>query len=64
MVLVYMLTFKMGYIDGIHVTIYSIYGSYGYDYPHLGERILTNEICVACSNLPERQPDLTTIVYK
>ena len=29
MVLVYMLT-KMGYIDGIHVTIYTIYGSYGF----------------------------------
>ena len=28
MVLVYMLTW-MGYIDGIHVTIYSIHGSYG-----------------------------------
>ena len=29
MVLVYMLTW-LGYIDGIHVTIYSIHGSYGY----------------------------------
>ena len=27
--LVYMLT-KRGYIDGIHVTIYGIHGSYGY----------------------------------
>ena len=27
--MVYMLTF-LGYIDGIHVTIYSIHGSYGY----------------------------------
>ena len=30
MVLVYMLTWR-GYIDGIHVTIYSIHGSYGHD---------------------------------
>ena len=29
MVLVYMLTLGVGYIDGIHVTIYSIHGSYG-----------------------------------
>jgi hypothetical protein len=28
MVLVYMLTW-LGYIDGIHVTIYRIHGSYG-----------------------------------
>ena len=31
MVLVYMLTW-LGYIDGIHVTIYIIHGSYGYVY--------------------------------
>ena len=36
MVLVYMLTW-LGYIDGIHVTIYTIHGSYGYIYISSGK---------------------------
>ena len=36
MVLVYMLTW-LGYIDGIHVTIYSIHGSYGVPHQQISE---------------------------
>jgi hypothetical protein len=49
MVLVYMLTW-LGYIDGIHVTIYGIHGSYG--------------VCKKHTDLHDRHVENSTHVFK